>query len=581
MVCLIAVLISAEFVTSDNIIGVSADSLTSGFTTSDIRIESASRNFIGTVYSWFDQKTHEEDSDSAVFGRSKGTLNAVFDYVGNNSFLTHAYNTFDRIFGSELITDTVLAVIGATAAVVFWFFIQNTYIVISRRIILEGRIYKKVPFSRYLYLIRVRRLAKTAVTMAIWTAANTAGLVLIVTAPIVFYGLFLIPYIVCENPDINTFNAVKLSWRMMRGNKMKLFVIDLSLIGWYLLGLITLGATNVFYANPYRLTIYSEFYALVRKNYIAKKSEGYESLSDKYLFVRCSPNQLMEAYSDVYEELGKPEYKLDGLNGRKRFFADKLGVVLWNTKDEIAYEEKESRRVKLLGYQDEAEGRSYPARLFNIPNVRKRPALDHIHYMRHYSLLSLIVMFFTFSGFGWVWELIYYYIQQGRLINRGVLHGPWLPIYGVGGLVVLIFLHPVRKRPVIFFWSCMILCGTVEYFAGLALEMIYHEKWWDYSGYFLNIHGRVCAEGLLVFGVCGLAFIYVLAPLLDDRVRKWNKAILTPVAVILSAVFVFDMVYSRISPNTGSGITGDFDKGAETVAVYTVTSSDVQSVPSQ
>ena len=565
VVCLIAVLISAEFVTTDNVIGISTGSLRSNYSDVDILAESTSKSFIGTVYSWFDRTTQANDSDSAVFGRTKGTLNAIFDYVGNNSFLTHTYNTFNLIFGSDHVTEIVMSILGALVAVVFWFLIQNTYIVISRRIFLEGRIYKKVPFSRYLYLLRVKRLLSTAVTLAIWTASIVLSSVTIVLGPVVFYGFFLVPYIVAENPDIGTFEALRLSWRLMRGNKMRAFLLDLSLVGWYILGVLTLGMTNIFYANPYRVAIYSELYATIRNNAVEKKIPGYGFLSDAFLFARCSPNKLLDTYSDVYSELSKPEYKLEGLSGRNRFMADHFGVVLWNTKDEMEYEEHEGKRVRLLAYKDEAEGRAYPSRLFAIPDKRKRRSLEYVHYMRHYSLLSLVVMFFTFSGFGWVWELIYYYIQQGRVINRGVLHGPWLPIYGAGGLAVLIFLHPVRKKPLIHFWATVILCGTVEYFTGWFLEAIYGQKWWDYSGYFFNIHGRVCAEGLFVFGMAGMAFIYVLAPLLDDRVRKWNKAVLTPIAVVLVAVFVLDMVCSRFIPNTGSGITGDFDNAVPRV----------------
>ena len=46
------------------------------------------------------------------------------------------------------------------------------------------------------------------------------------------------------------------------------------------------------------------------------------------------------------------------------------------------------------------------------------------------------------------------------------------------------------------------------------------KKWWDYTGYFLNLHGRICAEGLLVFGVGGMAFVYVIAPLIDNWVKE-------------------------------------------------------------
>ena len=53
------------------------------------------------------------------------------------------------------------------------------------------------------------------------------------------------------------------------------------------------------------------------------------------------------------------------------------------------------------------------------------------------------------------------------------------------------------------------------------------KKWWDYTGYFLNLHGRICAEGLLVFGVGGMAFVYVIAPLIDNWVKEHlNKKII-------------------------------------------------------
>ena len=65
--------------------------------------------------------------------------------------------------------------------------------------------------------------------------------------------------------------------------------------------------------------------------------------------------------------------------------------------------------------------------------------------------------------------------------------------------------------------------------------------------------------GLFVFGVCGLAFIYVLAPLLDNLIRKINRKVLVPLAVTLVMIIAADFVYSNFVPNTGYGITGNFD----------------------
>ena len=59
--------------------------------------------------------------------------------------------------------------------------------------------------------------------------------------------------------------------------------------------------------------------------------------------------------------------------------------------------------------------------------------IAEIGYQRTYSASSLILLFFIFSGMGWIWEVILHIIEDGMIINRGVLAGPWLPIYGAGG----------------------------------------------------------------------------------------------------------------------------------------------------
>lgn len=85
-------------------------------------------------------------------------------------------------------------------------------------------------------------------------------------------------------------------------------------------------------------------------------------------------------------------------------------------------------------------------------------------------------------------------------------------------------------------------------------------KWWDYSGYFLNLHGRICLEGLIVFGLGGCAFIYLLAPLLDQIFLKIPKRTAVLVCLILVMIFCADAGYSYFHPNTGKGINEDYSK---------------------
>ncbi len=577
--CLLAVFMDAEFITSDYLINMRS-TFFDMFSNSSITVEvdpeteekikegvKALDNDAGVFRNNVEKQLEDVNrkikspEGSQVFGRTKGVLNQIIDFVAGDTFFSHMYSTISGIVGDPRAANIAIASVLALVSFTYWLFVRNLFVAIIRRIFLEGRIYKKIPVSRYLFFIRMKRWTRSAVTMGLLWIIEFLSSFTIVLYPVVRFGFFLVPYIIAENPDIKTRDALKLSWMMMRGNKWTLFKIIISILGWNILNVFTLGVLGILYTNPYKICIYSEFYARVREAAKQNEIEGVDQLNDIYLFAKADNNSLMDAYADVMDELAAGKYSLDGLKGRNKFIADHFGVVLWNTKDEMEYEANEERRVKLLAYKNEAEGESYPSRLSPIPEQRKLKSLAHIHYMRHYSLPSLAALFFIFAMFGWVWELFFYYVQQGKIINRGVLHGPWLPIYGVGGLIVLIFLFVLRRRPVLHLIATVVLCGVVEYFGGWALETIFDKKWWDYSGYFFNIDGRVCAEGLFVFGAAGMAFIYVLAPLLDNMIRKARQKILIPVEAVLLVFFIIDVIYSAFVPNTGDGITGNFDKG--------------------
>lgn len=577
--CLLAVFMDAEFITSDYLINMRStffDMFSNSSITVEVDPETEEKikegvKALDSDAGVFRKNVEKQLEDvnrkikspegSQVFGRTKGVLNQIIDFVAGDTFFSHMYSTISGIVGDPRAANIAIVSVLALVSFTYWLFVRNLFVAIIRRIFLEGRIYKKIPVSRYLFFIRMKRWTRSAVTMGLLWIIEFLSSFTIVLYPVVRFGFFLVPYIIAENPDIKTVDALKLSWRMMRGNKWTLFKIIISILGWNILNVFTLGVLGILYTNPYKICIYSEFYARVREAAKQNEIEGVDQLNDIYLFAKADNNSLMDAYADVMDELAAGKYSLDGLKGRNKFIADHFGVVLWNTKDEMEYEANEERRVKLLAYKNEAEGESYPSRLSPIPEQRKLKSLAHIHYMRHYSLPSLAALFFIFAMFGWVWELFFYYVQQGKIINRGVLHGPWLPIYGVGGLIVLIFLFVLRRRPVLHLIATVVLCGVVEYFGGWALETIFDKKWWDYSGYFFNIDGRVCAEGLFVFGAAGMAFIYVLAPLLDNMIRKAQQKILIPVEAVLLVFFIIDVIYSAFVPNTGDGITGNFDKG--------------------
>ena len=78
-------------------------------------------------------------------------------------------------------------------------------------------------------------------------------------------------------------------------------------------------------------------------------------------------------------------------------------------------------------------------------------------------------------------------------------HG--LPSMAFGTLMMVLLHRRLKKRPVCYFLICMGICAVVEYVTSWGLEQLFHGKRLDYTGYFLNVNGRICAMSLLLFCV--------------------------------------------------------------------------------
>lgn len=179
-----------------------------------------------------------------------------------------------------------------------------------------------------------------------------------------------------------------------------------------------------------------------------------------------------------------------------------------------------------------------------------------LEYDRSYNVVSLVYIFFATALIGWCWEVGLYFFQQGQFVNRGVLLGPWLPIYGVSSVLMIVILKPLIKKPAAFFVGAFALCGGLEYFTSWALEKLFNQRWWDYSAVFFNINGRVSLEGLLFFAIGGSLVVYLIAPLVDDIVQRIPPCIKNKVAAGLLLVFFADVVHMFVaSPNQGENIT--------------------------
>lgn len=229
-----------------------------------------------------------------------------------------------------------------------------------------------------------------------------------------------------------------------------------------------------------------------------------------------------------------------------------LYVVLREEAIEKNYLYAEYLNDELLFIQSEEE--EYPVEKYPLYDPETKQWIK-IDYRRKYSIRSLILMFFAFSMVGWCWEVALHLFGEGVFVNRGFFYGPWLPIYGTGGILVILLLKRFVEKPLVTFFMAMLVCGCVEYFVGLFLWKFKHMYWWNYSGYFLNLHGRICAEGLIIFGLGGCVFLYIIAPFFDEVFQRIPKKIAIIMCVILLGIFAVDSAYSVVHPNSGKGIT--------------------------
>ena len=123
-----------------------------------------------------------------------------------------------------------------------------------------------------------------------------------------------------------------------------------------------------------------------------------------------------------------------------------------------------------------------------------------------------LMMFFIYGFIGWVVEVIYYGITEGKFINRGFLNGALCPVYGIGFYCVIWFFRPfLDSFPMLFFGSA-IVCTTVELIAGAILYAIFHLRWWDYSDYRLNFKGFICLRFAIYWGIACSLGMYMLHP---------------------------------------------------------------------
>ena len=168
--------------------------------------------------------------------------------------------------------------------------------------------------------------------------------------------------------------------------------------------------------------------------------------------------------------------------------------------------------------------------------------------------------FFAYSLLGWAYEVFLEVVIYGwGFSNRGILFGPYCPIYGFGALVfIFAFYRSVKGKGIkvkllrapIIFLGCALAATLIELATSYICEAaLGYWPWQTYTDYAVNFQGRVALSPSIRFGLGGILFLYIVQPLLDKLLSEISTR--NP-AIVIAGVMLTDTVVLIIKSLGGS-----------------------------
>lgn len=175
-----------------------------------------------------------------------------------------------------------------------------------------------------------------------------------------------------------------------------------------------------------------------------------------------------------------------------------------------------------------------------------------------------VIWFLMYSFIGWFYEVfLEVVVYRWGFSNRGVLLGPYCPVYGFGAMAFIFLIYPLLKDkkllhkilliPIIF-----LLCGLVA--TGIELVTSYLCEWilgywpWDTYArdYAIHFQGRIALSPSIRFGLGGAVFLYCLQPIFEKLVIKLNNTKLSLISNIILIWLFIDIIITIILKIIGS-----------------------------
>ena len=174
--------------------------------------------------------------------------------------------------------------------------------------------------------------------------------------------------------------------------------------------------------------------------------------------------------------------------------------------------------------------------------------------LARWQWVGILMLMVVFAGFlGWVYEFIFYFFDAGtgEFYMQGGNFLPWINIYAIGALLIVLTCWRLRRWPWAVFVVSMVVTGALEFLGGwLVYVMFDGARYWDYNTEILNfgnIEGFVCLRSVLVFGVSALLLMYVIVPGLIWLSQKMSRRAFLILAISVFAAVIVDEIYNLLA----------------------------------
>ncbi len=164
------------------------------------------------------------------------------------------------------------------------------------------------------------------------------------------------------------------------------------------------------------------------------------------------------------------------------------------------------------------------------------------------NIFYYIALFAVYCFIGWILEVIYRSVTQGKFVNAGFLFGPFIPIYGLGAFLTLALQETLKNQPPFLHFVVFGLAITaMEYLVGYFSEKIFKLQLWDYSENRFNLHGRVCLHFSLFWTILAFVFVVFVHPLLFKELTLLHETAVKIAAIVFMVYFWIDFTFSVMS----------------------------------